>query len=473
MKRLTLPLLLLACAPKVDPTAPRPMPDPLPASPWLMPASQTATLSNGVQVVAVTNREVPLWELRLWLPTGSPDDPAGAEGLLETTFDMMNEGAAGKTASELSRAQQLLGGSVSSGAGRDSAMVAVGGPRRNLEPLLDIWADVVLRPDFPAQDWTLLQDRLVADLKLDAERPTSIAGRVVRKLTWGAQYAGREATEGTYRAITTAQQHEAWQRAVIPDGAVILVGGDLSIDEIVPLLEARLSGWKPTGKAPARPRPTPKEPGAAALYLIDKPGAAQSVLSTVLPMLTPTDPAHYALHMGNTVLGGAFTARINMNLREDKGYTYGARCGLELTRGPEIWSCSASVATNVTAPAFKELRREIEEVLTARPIKDEEISFFRSYRVNSFQGSYETPTSLLDEIVRIRALDLPSDWLERYVPGVEAVGADAANAALQQWLRADRISYVIVGDRARFASELADIGLPIVELDRDGNLLEK
>ncbi|HMV69800.1 MAG TPA: insulinase family protein, partial [Myxococcota bacterium] len=308
--------------------------------------------------------------------------------------------------------------------------------------------------------------------KLDAERPTSIAGRAQGRLVWGDAYGGRFPTEASLRGITVEQQREAWRRAVVPDGATLVVGGDLSLDEIVPRLEARLGAWKPTGTAPAQVRPEPRPPGAATLYVVDKPGAAQSVLASVLPTLTPDHPDHFALYMGNTALGGAFTARINMNLREDKGYTYGARCALETSRGPEVWSCSASVATNVTIPAFKELRREIEEAVTTRPITQDEIGFFQSYRVNAFQGSYETPSDLLTEIVRIRTLGLPADWLERYVPGVESVDASAANAALQRWLRADQIAYVIVGDRARFAEELAGIDLPIVALDRDGNPLE-
>jgi zinc protease len=462
-------VLLCACAPKITATSPRALPEPLPSKAWVMPTSDEGTLSNGVRVVVVSNHEVPLWELRAVFDGGGRLDPAGQEGLSSVTFDMLNEGAGGKTAAQLARELEMLGGGVGASASRDGASVTASGPKKNLGAVLDLWADVLLRPDFPDADWKILQTARIADLKAESERPTSIADKVTRGLVWGDTYAGRTPTEASYTAMSTAQMRELYQRSVTPDRATILVGGDLTLAEVLPELEKRLAGWTTKGDPLPANKPEAKSQAAAKIFLIDKPGAAQSVLQAALPVATPGAPDHFALYMGNTVLGGAFTARINMNLREDKGYTYGARCGIELTLGPEIWGCSTSVNTPVTGPAFTELRKEVTEVLSSRPVTADELAFFRGFRVNAFQGAYELPGSLLDEITRIRLLGLPADWLERYQPGVEAVDPDAANAALQHWLQPDHIVWVVVGDKAKILGGLTATGLEITELDRQGN----
>jgi predicted Zn-dependent peptidase len=465
-------IALAACAPKITPTTAREMPEALPSRPWTMPTAAEGRLPNGVRVVVVTNREVPLWDVRLLLDGGSRLDATGKEGLYGATFDMMDEGAAGASTSEIARKLKLLGGSVYASAGLNGAGVHVSGPKKNLAPLLTLWADALLRPDFPADRWEILRENYLAGLRAERERATSIADRVTRVLVWGPSYAGRSASEATISGLTLDEMRTTWQGAITPERATILVGGDLSLEEVLPELERALADWTGAGAALPAARPEPKPPGPARLYFVDKPGAAQSVLQAALPLLRPDDPEHHAMHIANTVLGGAFTARINMNLREDKGYTYGARCGIELTLGPEIWTCSTSVNTAVTGPAMLELMKEVKEAVTTRPLEQREVDFFRSYRVNAFQSAYETPASLLDEIGRIQTLRLPSDWMQRYVPAVDAVDAAKANAALQRWLKPERVAWVVVGDKAKVFDALAPTGLEIVELDREGNPME-
>jgi zinc protease len=459
-------------AAKITPATVRAEPPPLPTRPLVLPEAQVGRLPNGVEVHVVSNHEVPLFELRLVLPSGTGTDPVGREGLVSATFDLMDDGAAGQTSAQLARRASALGGSVGAGAGLHGASVSVSGPTDQLGPLLDLWADVLLRPDFPEDQWALQRGLRIAEIEADRTRPESMAGRTARALLWGDTYAARRATPDTYRAIDAAALRTAWSERVVPAGAMILVGGDLTLDEAMAALTPRLGTWTQTGPtfAPVVGAPRPLEPGV--LHLVDKPGAAQTVLMAISTVNQPADADWFSLMMGNTALGGAFTARINMNLREDKGYTYGARCGISINRGPATWQCSANVATLVTAPALVELRREIDEARTTRPITADEITFFQSYRLNAFKGGFEMPSALLEELTTQRLLGLPSDWMQRYVPGVEAVTPEAATEALRAWVTPDRIAYVLVGDKSTILPDLSALGLPIVEHDADGLPLE-
>jgi zinc protease len=485
--RLTLAALLtlLACGPKPAPTATpeapaepagppvRAVPGPLPAPAFTMPTVQEGTLSNGLRVRVVTNSEVPLWDARLLFKVGSYADPKGKEGLHAATLAMLDEGAGGKDAETIARTLKLLGGSLSAGGSSDSASISVSGPKRNLGKLLDLWADAIQRPDFPEEEWKLMSTRWIAALEADAENPTSIASKVLDRVVWGEAYDGRAPTKQSYTAIRTSDMKSHRKNYLGPSNATLLIGGDLTLEEVLPLLEARLGTWRNPAKAPPSPGAVPKPiPSVPTLYVVDKPGAAQSVLTSYLPTGTRTDPDYYALYMGNTVLGGAFTARMNMNLREDKGYTYGARCAFTYGHGPGLWTCSASVATGVTAPALSELRNELTQIVGERPVTDEELRFFTSFRVNSFQTDYETPSSLLGQLSTMWVFDLPADWLTAYLPSVKAQTREQVQAALAAHLKTQQLSYVVVGDMSVVRADLEALGMPIVPLDRDGNRLK-
>lgn len=480
-------LLLVACAPKA-PTetaakpapgvkapafTPRVVPDPLPNPGFTMPKSTSATLSNGLEVRLVENHEVPLWTAYLLFRAGSPSDPQGKEGLNAVTFDMMDEGAGRRSAGDIAGEAKRLGGTIGTSGGVDRSSLSVSGPVRNMEALLDLWTEILRKPTFPTTDWERMRERRVAKVRQSLETPTGIAARLGEQVAWGDTYSGRHTTEETYGAITTADMKAHHATHLRPDNALLLLGGDLDLATVVPMLEARLSSWKaPAESAPVTPVATPATFDKATIHLVDKPGAAQTVLKTVLPANMPTDADYRALDMGVTVLGGAFTARMNMNLREDKGYTYGARCRLTNNLGPNTFGCSTSVATDVTIPALKELMSEISDIRADRPATQAELDYFKGYRIYGFQGRYETPAALLQQVATIWNYSLPENWLEQFVPSIEAVDLGATQTALNTWLDTDRIAYVVVGDKATFGEELAGLGLPIVEYDRHGNLLE-
>jgi predicted Zn-dependent peptidase len=465
-------ILLLALLATSQAAPERAMPAPLAAGDFVMPAEHTATLSNGVEVRLVENHEVPLWSLRVVVRAGPETDPADKIGLRSVTLSMLDQGAGGLDAAKLAASTKRLGGSVGAGASRDTFWVGASGPTDTFGALLDVWASVLLHPDFPADRWTIQQRQLIENLAAARQDPDAIAGRVQRHLVYGASYVGRLESEAAYAAITAQDQRDWYSRYLDPKNAVILVGGDLSLDAVVDALNARLGGWTRSESSLAETTPTPLPFDHEVIYVVDKPGAAQSVVRTLLPVGDRSDESWWGLYLGNTAFGGAFTARVNMNLREDKGWTYGARCGVDDGAGPSLWNCSTNIQTDKTAPAVSELRREIADVVDSRPITDKEIAFFGSYRVNAFSGQYETPSALLGQLQDIWTYHLPADWVAQYIPRVSAVTPDSANSALRRWLQPSHVSFLIVGDVARIGPDLAKLGLPVVQLDVDGPPLE-
>lgn len=447
-------------------------PEPLPTPEFSLPTATSHTLSNGLEVHIVENHEVPLWGARLVVRGGSGLDPMGSEGLASVTLDLMDDGAADRSSSDISKQIKRLGSSLSTSAGLDSSVVSAGGIIRNIGPTLDIMADVVRNPTFPAEEWEIMQQRRIADATAKLEDPEVVGREAFYKQLYGGAYQGGVTTAASYETLTTddmATFHKTWFR---PDNALLLIGGDITPAQVLPMLEARFGDWAAMGAPMERTAPAVEVPQTSVLYFIDKPGAAQSVIRLGGFVGQRTDDDYYDLQIGNAAFGGAFTARVNMNLREDKGYTYGARCRAWYPEGPGVWFCSTSVRTDATGASLMELNRELSEVLTDRPITADEVTYYVSSEVNGYPGQYETTGAVLGELSDIWVYDLPTDWQGRYLPGVQAVTVESANQALTTRVVPGNIVWTVVGDREAVYDDLEAFGLPIIELDRMGNPIQ-
>jgi zinc protease len=443
------------------------LPAPLPTPDFELPTPIERRLSNGIPVFVVENDEVPLFTVELRFRAGSAQDPAGLEGLSASTLEVMALGTRSLDAADIAREQKRLGATLSSSADVDSSVVRVRGLSRNVGETLDLLADVARNATFPADEWSIVRDRRVADVRAAREDAPTVARNAFYRVLYDGAYLGRDANESTYAAIS--RDHlEARHRELAAHGVALFVGGSVDADDVVEALEARFGDWTlPAATAPAIPAPaTPAEP---VLYFIDKPGAAQSVIRVGGFVGTRTDADQYAVHLGNMALGGAFTSRVNLNLREDKGYTYGARCRPTYPRGPGVWFCATNVQTEVTGPSLVELNKEITEVLGDRPLTAEEIAYYQSSEVNGFPGGFETTGSVVGQHADLWVYDLPRDLTERFLPGIQAVTPDAANGALKARIQPAHLIWVVVGDRATVRDDVDVLGLPVRELDRDGN----
>lgn len=472
--------LMLACPKQVEPVveavpvAPpvdRSKPGPLEASNFTLPAIQTGTLSNGMQVVVVENHELPVVQVRAVFNTGSWTDPAKHEGLAGVTMDMLNEGAGERDGKQISADLKALASSVSSYASSDMATVRADSLKKNLEPTLDIWADVLLKPTFPKGEWERIQKQDILDLEAQRTDPDSMAWIVTDRLIYGDAYEGRTTSEASLKAISTKDMKGWYEDHLVPANGTLLVGGDITLEEVQPLLEARL-GAVEAGEAIALPEIETIQPTETTIYLVDKPGAAQSMVKAVRFVPARGEPEYWDLMVGNSAWGGMFMARLNMNLREDKGYTYGARSGIYNNQAGALWVASSSVQSEVTAPAMSELFAELTQVAGDRPLSAEEVEYAKSNRVLGYPGSFETVDYLVGSRSTVWRYSLPDNWEELYIPGVQGVSPEKAQSTFVEQVASQPMLVTVVGDLASIKAPIMELGYPVVVLDLDGNVVE-
>jgi zinc protease len=447
-------------------------PSPLARQDFILPTTTTATLSNGVPVFVVENHELPFVDLRVVFRAGSFTDPEGLEGLASASADMWNEGTEARSGTELSTELRKLGSSVGSSAGLDQASVSASSLKRNLEPTLDLWAEVLLAPTFPAEEWERIQAQGMQDIQASRTNPQSTAWRVMDRQLYGDAYDGRFRTQESLAAIDV-EGMKAWREThVVPANAAIFASGDITVDELVPLLEARLADWQ-GGEVTQVPEITALQPEESQLFLVDKPGAAQSVVTAARFVGERTDAHADALTVGNTAWGGMFMARLNMNLREDKGWTYGARSGFSDSHAARVWYAQSSIVSDSTAPAVAEMISELAAIGGDRPLTVEEVDYMKSSLLNGYPGRFETAGYLIGQKVDVWHYDLPADYLDTYTARIDGVGAEAAQAAFQEHVASQPLIWVVVGDVETIRGPLEEAtGLTAVLLDAEAQPLE-
>ncbi|MBN1337654.1 MAG: insulinase family protein [Deltaproteobacteria bacterium] len=466
-----LALLMAGCAHPVPPDAAVSLPDPLPPRPFRLPEIHEGRLSNGLPVIVVEQHETPMIWVQVSFSTGGWADPPGLEGLASVTLDMMDEGAGSLDAVGLSRSLDRMASTLSARAGLDSAAVTASCLAWNLAPTLDLVALVLRQPTFAPAEWGLLRSRRLEELKEADDQPEVIATRVLDRVLYGDAYAGRRAEEASYgrmgpadmRAFATAHLHAG--------NALVEVGGDTTLEAVLPLLEARLGTWQVLPPDPD-PTPTVHPPTSVTLHVVDRPDAPQSVVRAGRFAGQRTDPDHWAFTLVNQALGGQFASRINMNLREDKGWTYGARSSTLVSFAPVEWVASTSVARDVTADTVREIVGEVQGLLGDRPLTEDELEFARRSFVGGWPARFEEPGTLLAQVEEIRRYGLPSTWVEDTLPGIRAVTLASADAAARRRLSADELVVVVVGDMVRIRPSLDALGWPVTVHDRRGRAVE-
>ena len=435
----------------------------------------TGELSNGVKVVVVENHEVPLVYIRVALDSGSWTDPADRPGLADATLDMLNEGAGGLTTDEISQRLRALAAELGTGAGLDGAVVSLKALKQNLAPSLDVLSTVVLTPDFPASEWEVIQAQYIQDLNAVSQDPRRISGRVWRQLMYGEEYSGHLNTVASFEAMTTREMRRWHEDHVQPDSTTILVGGDTTLAEVTPLLEARFGASVfPADGAEAPVFDVERSAPAATpgtIYLVDKPGAAQSVVRISQFVGERTAPDAAALQLANMAVGGQFSARINMNLREDKGWTYGASSWIRYNRLPGVWSAYTSIITDKTADGVREMLAEIEGPLRDAPITEAELASGKGDILGSWPVRFEQPGYLLGQTLEVDRYDLPDDWLSGYPNRIRSVDLAAAQEAWADTIKPEELIILVVGDADTVRDGLAELGRPVVELSVDGTPL--
>jgi zinc protease len=444
-------------------TARTQLPQPNPVPKFELPPIHHRTLSNGLQVLVVENHELPTVSMNLVLPVGSSSDPADKVGLVDLLAAVWTEGTKTRTAEEVAEALADIGASLSVSSDWDTAAVRLFTLKRPLGKALEVFADVLQNPAFPQAELDRQRNIAIGRLMQVRNEPTALARLAVGSTLYGYDHPyGRPeyATEGSLRSVARDDLEAFYRNQVRPDRAALIAVGDITPDEIAQALESALATWKAMGPAPQPSFPPFPPPKPASITLVDKPGAAQSVISAALIGTDRKSPDYFPLVVMNAIFGGQFSSRLNMNLREEKGYTYGARTSFDWrVHQPGPFVASASVQTAVTAPALVEFLKEFEGMIGRRPVTDEELAFSKDYLTRGYPAGFETPGDVAGQLQTLVEFGLRDDYFNTVIPGLTAVtGADVLRVG-QKHLDVPHLAVIVVGDRQEVEADLR--ALPI------------
>ena len=451
---------------------------PLPAGdvPVSFPSFQRATLANGLRLIVVERPEIPVVSLSLVLDAGYAADQFGRPGTANLAMAMLDEGTKARDSLEISEELALLGANLSAGSNLDTSSVSLSALADKLEPSLAVFADVLLNPVFPQQELERLRKVYLAALSQEKTKPTSMALRVVPKLLYGAGHAYAQpltgtGTEATLAALTRedlVRFHATWFR---PNHATLIAAGPVTVASLQPQLEKLLHNWQP-GDIPAKQVATVAPRPGKTLYLVDKPGADQSVIfagQLIPPRSTPDD---LAIQLMNDVLGGQFTARLNMNLREAKHWSYGAYSFAYDARGQRPLLAYAPVQSDKTAESIAEIRNEFASITRDRPATADEVALVKRTNTLSLPGQWETSRAVLGSISELVQFGLPDDYWSNYASTIRGLTPEQVNKAARDYLRPDDLVLVVVGDRKVIEPGLKSLGFDAIQLlNTDGEPL--
>jgi predicted Zn-dependent peptidase len=421
-----------------------------PAPSLKLPPIEKQTLSNGLRVWIVEMHKVPVVDATLIVKSGTAADPPGKFGVAHFTAAMLDEGAGTRNALELSDAIDVLGATLSTSAGIDASSVHLHSLVSKFDDALPLMADVALRPTFPDAEMERVRKERLTALLQTRDDASSLASLAYSRLLYGPQHRYGTATmgtEATNTAMSVADLRAFYESHYQPQNAYLLVVGDVTPSAIVPKLEHAFGAWKSRGVVPTEALPAASQPASRQIYLVDKPGAPQSQIRLGWIGVQRTTPDYFVIDVLNTMLGGSFTSRLNQNLREEHGYTYGASSSFSMRATPGPFIAGAGVQTDKTAESLTEFFKEIDGMHA--PIAPADLARVRNLEALSFPGEFETTTSMAQRLSDLVVYGLPESFFTDYVPKIQSVtAADLARAA-DQYLQSGRFVVVVVGDLSK------------------------
>lgn len=428
-----------------------------------LPALEEARLSNGLRVLVAERHEIPVVNLWLDVDAGYAADHSAAPGTARLVSSLLTGGTARRSALEISDELQMLGAQLSTGANLDLSTVYLSALKATLEESLDLFADVVLNPVFPQSDFERQKQLQLAAIANEKVTPLQMALRALPPILFGSDHAygmplTGSGTEESVAGLTRddmLRHHSSWFR---PNNATLVVVGDTSVGKILPKLEAVLGSWKAAGIPEKNLRPAPR-PAKPAIYLVNKPGAVHSVViaGTIAP--PPDSRNEVALETMNNVFGGTFGARLNMNLREEKHWSYGAASVLYAARGQRPFIAYASVQGDKTADSVREMLNELRGMTGGKPIEAEELEKVKQQQILELPGAHETMNAVGNLFGDLLQLGLPLDFYNDYVSRVNALTIPELEACARELLDPEKMIWMIVGDRATLEPALRDLGI--------------
>ena len=435
------------------------------------PAVERATLANGMKLVVAHRAGAPLVELSLLTGTGVAADyaaiPAGTGAL---AMALLSEGTKTRTGQQLNEALDALGTTLTSGGGGETSAVSMSVLKPALKPSLALFADVVMNPVFAQKDLDRLKAQAVARIGAQQQNPSQAAGRLLPKLVFGADSAyGRLTSPAAIQSIDRSIIRSFHERWFHPNNATLIVAGDTSLAEIKPQIEAAFARWK-QAHVPEPIVPISSPVDKAVVYLVDRPGAPQSVIRAAMLAPPRGEGNEIARDAFNTAFGGSFTSRINMKLRQEKGWAYGARSGIGGGRGSRMFSTTASVQTDKTAESMTEIASLLRNVIDAKQIDEKELTTAKGNMSLGLSSAWSTNSGISQYLVDQAANGLPDDYLDRYAEAIASQTVDAVNAAGAALIANRALTWLVVGDRKLIESKVRALNLGELRvIDADGN----
>jgi zinc protease len=442
-----------------------------PTKPLSLAAPESFALPNGLTIILTERLGLPIVSAALVVRSGSDANPVAKPGLANFTTSMLDEGTATRSALQLADDVAQLGASLSTGSSMDIMRIGVRSLSKNFPATLDLMADVALHPAMPPEEIDRQRGQRLADLAQQRDDPYSVATTALRAALYGHNHPYGYMEIGTEAAIKATTREDLvgfWKQTFVPNNAALVVAGNITQADLKTLAEKAFGAW-PKGTPVT---PTLGAPGttAARVVIVDKPGAAQSQLRVTQVGVPRSTPDYPAIEVMNMALGGLFSSRINLNLREEHGYTYGASSGFTYRRFGGAFAAGTGVQTAVTAPAVAEILKEIKRTIDA-PLSADELTLAKDAIIRSLPGMFETSPQVVNSLATTYIYDLGLDYYSKYPAQVAAVTAEAAEAAARAHLDMNKLIVVAVGDRKKIEPELAKLKLGAIEIrDADGNL---
>lgn len=431
----------------------RQAPAPLASKPLSIPKPFETVLPNGLRVIILEEKRLPLVSYRLAFRTGSAHNPPDMPGFMNSMAGLLSEGTETRTSKQIADETARMGATLSAGSNSDYTTVAASSLAIYNNQTLDLLADIALHPSFPQNEIDITKQNSKQGLIQQRAQPSFLAGERLARVLFGTHpYSVVSATPESIDAITREKLQSFHRQMFIPNNAVLFVVGDVQRDAMLKRINELFGKWE-KGQPAAENFPAPPARTERAMYLVDRPGSAQSTIVIANLSINRSSPDYFPMLLLNTMLGGSFSPRLDQNLRENKGYTYGASSTLDARRAGGTFRATAEVRTAVTGASLKEFFFELDRIRT-EPIPEQELKDNKAFLSGLLPIRLETQEGLTDQLVQIKMFDLSDDYLRNYRDKVNAVTAADVQRVAQKYVTTDKVAIVIVGDAAAIMEQV-------------------
>lgn len=446
-------------------------PAPLASKPLTIPKPYETVLPNGLRVVILEEKRLPLVSYRLAFRTGSANNPSDMPGMMGMMAGLLNEGTETRTSKQIADEIARMGATLGAGATSDYTTVAASALSIYSDQILDLMADVTLHPSFPQNEIDITKQNAKQGLIQQRAQPSFLAGERLASVLFGAHpYSVVSATNESIDATTREKLQSFHRQMFIPNNAVLFVVGDVQRAAVLKRINELFGKWE-KGQPVAANFPAPPARIARAIYLVDRPGSAQSTIIIANLAINRSSPDYFPMLLLNTMLGGSFSPRLDQNLRENKGYTYGASSTVDTRRLAGSFRATAEVRTAVTGASLKEFFYELDRIRT-EPIPEQEIKDNKAFLTGLLPIRLETQEGLTDQLVQIKMFDLQENYLQTYRDRLNAVTAVDLQRVAQSYITTDKVAIVIVGDAAAIMEQIKPYAQTVEVYDATGKRKE-